>query len=77
MHERYLVKVPEKYPLAKAAPVMCAGITCYDPLKYWKATEGNKTVGIVGIGGLGTMGLKLARVMENKVVAISSSDSKK
>jgi uncharacterized zinc-type alcohol dehydrogenase-like protein len=56
---------------------MCAGITVWDPLVHWGAKEGGKVIGIVGIGGLGTMGVKLAKAMGNKVVAISSSDSKR
>lgn len=76
IHERFLVKVAEGFPLEKAGPIMCAGITLYDPLKWWKATDGGKTVGIVGIGGLGTMGLKLAKALNNTVVALSSSSKK-
>ena len=76
LHERFLVKVADDFPLEKAGPIMCAGITLYDPLKWWKATEGGKTVGIVGIGGLGTMGLKLAKALNNTVVALSSSNKK-
>ena len=76
LHERFLVKVEDDFPLEKAGPIMCAGITLYDPLKWWKATEGGKTVGIVGIGGLGTMGLKLAKALNNTVVALSSSNKK-
>lgn len=49
----------------------------WDPLVHWGARNGGKTVGIVGIGGLGTMGIKLANAMGNTVVAISSSDSKR
>lgn len=56
---------------------MCAGITMWDPLVHWGARDGGKVVGIVGIGGLGSMGVKLAQAMGNKVVAISSSDSKR
>lgn len=76
IHERFLVKIPEGFPLEKAGPIMCAGITLYDPLKWWKATDGGKVVGIVGIGGLGTMGLKLAKALNNTVVALSSSGKK-
>ena len=76
IHERFLVKVKDDFPLEKAGPIMCAGITLYDPLKWWKATDGGKVVGIVGIGGLGTMGLKLAKALKNTVVALSSSSKK-
>lgn len=77
--ERFVFKIPESLPIEKAAPLLCAGITMYDPLKHWGATkEGAKmTIGVVGIGGLGTMGIKLAKAMGHRVVAISRSDAKK
>lgn len=63
--------------LAKAAPIFCAGITVYDPLSYHGYTQmTGKTVGIAGVGGLGTMGIKLAKALGHKVVAISSSAKK-
>ena len=57
---------------------MCAGITMWDPLRYYGATKGDKKmkIGIVGIGGLGTMGIKLASALGHEVVAVSSSDKK-
>lgn len=73
---RYLIKVPEEYPLEAAGPILCAGITMYSPLKYWGANNGGKKVGIVGIGGLGQMGIKLAVAMGNQVTAISTSENK-
>lgn len=60
-----------------AGPVFCAGITMFSPLNNWKANAGGKRVGIVGIGGLGQMGIRLAKAMGNTVVAISSSPNKK
>lgn len=70
-------KIPSGIDLAKAAPLLCAGITMYDPLKFYGYLDGpKKTVGIVGIGGLGTMGIKLAKAMGHKVVAISTSATK-
>jgi len=57
---------------------MCAGITLYDPLKNWGALNGKTMcIGIVGIGGLGTMGIKMAKAMGHRVVAISSSEAKR
>jgi len=56
---------------------MCAGITMYDPIKQHGADKGGMTVGIVGIGGLGTMGIKIAKALGNKVVAISRTAAKK
>src|SRR4051812_11633767 len=62
--------------LAAVAPLLCAGITTYSPLRHWGAGPG-KTVGIVGIGGLGHMGIKLARAMGAHVVAFTTSESKR
>ncbi|NUO71471.1 MAG: NAD(P)-dependent alcohol dehydrogenase [Frateuria sp.] len=75
--ERYVLKVrhPEAQ-LAAVAPLLCAGITTWSPLRHWKAGPGRK-VGIVGIGGLGHMGLKLARALGAHVVAFTTSDSKR
>jgi len=77
VHEHFVVKVPETIPQEVVGPIMCAGITLYDPLKHWGALGEKKiNVGIVGVGGLGTMGIKLAKAMGNNVVAISTSASK-
>jgi alcohol dehydrogenase (NADP+) len=62
--------------LAAAAPLLCAGITTWSPLKHWQAGPGKK-VGIVGIGGLGHMGVKLAHALGAHVVAFTTSDSKR
>ena len=66
--------------IEKTAPILCAGITMYSPLKHWGfAFQGhnkNKTVGVVGVGGLGTMGIKLAAALGHTVVAISTSANK-
>ena len=77
VHERYVLRVrhPEEQ-LAAVAPLLCAGITTYSPLRHWNAGPG-KTVGIVGIGGLGHMGIKLARAMGAHVVAFTTSESKR
>jgi uncharacterized zinc-type alcohol dehydrogenase-like protein len=77
VHERYVLRVrhPEKQ-LAAVAPLLCAGITTYSPLRHWKAGPGKK-VGIVGIGGLGHMGIKLAHAMGAHVVAFTTSESKR
>ena len=77
VHQRFLVKIPDSYPLEAAGPVFCAGITMYSPLAHWKATSGGLNVGVVGIGGLGQMGVRLAKAMGNKVTAISTSPNKK
>ncbi|WP_075791840.1 NAD(P)-dependent alcohol dehydrogenase [Massilia putida] len=77
VHERYVLRVrhPEAQ-LAAVAPLLCAGITTWSPLRHWNAGPG-KTVGIVGIGGLGHMGIKLARAMGAHVVAFTTSASKR
>ena len=62
--------------LAAAAPLLCAGITLYSPLRHWQAGPGKK-VGIVGIGGLGHMGIKLARAMGATTVGFTSSEAKR
>jgi uncharacterized zinc-type alcohol dehydrogenase-like protein len=77
VHERYVLRIrhPEK-DLAAVAPLLCAGITTYSPLRHWNAGPGKK-VGVVGIGGLGHMGIKLARAMGAHVVAFTTSESKR
>jgi uncharacterized zinc-type alcohol dehydrogenase-like protein len=77
VHEHFIIKVPEGIPHEKVGPILCAGITLYDPLKYWGAAGEKKlNIGVIGIGGLGTMGIKFAAAMGNNVVAISTSASK-
>ena len=77
VHERYVLRIrhPEAQ-LAAVAPLLCAGITTWSPLRHWKAGPGRK-VGVVGIGGLGHMGIKLARALGAHVVAFTTSDSKR
>lgn len=77
VHERYVLRVrhPEAQ-LAAVAPLLCAGITTYSPLRHWNAGPGKK-VGVVGIGGLGHMGIKLAHAMGAHVVAFTTSESKR
>lgn len=73
--EDFVLHVPENLDLAAAAPLLCAGITTWSPLKHWKVGPGQK-VGIVGIGGLGHMGVKLAKALGAHVVVITTSPSK-
>ncbi|ODM52726.1 NAD(P)-dependent alcohol dehydrogenase [Elizabethkingia meningoseptica] len=73
--EDFVLRVPENLDLAAAAPLLCAGITTYSPLRHWNVGPGKK-VGIVGIGGLGHMGVKLAKAMGAHVVVITTSASK-
>lgn len=77
VHERYVLRIhhPEEQ-LAAVAPLLCAGITTYSPLRHWQAGPGKK-VGVVGIGGLGHMGIKIAHAMGAHVVAFTTSESKR
>ncbi|MGB3393352.1 MAG: NAD(P)-dependent alcohol dehydrogenase [Stenotrophomonas sp.] len=77
VHQRYVLHIrhPEAQ-LAAVAPLLCAGITTYSPLRHWKVGPGHK-VGVVGIGGLGHMGIKLAHAMGAHVVAFTTSESKR
>ena len=74
--ERFTLQVPANLPLANAAPLLCAGITTYSPLRHWKVGPGQK-VGVVGLGGLGHMGVKFARAFGAQVVVFTTSPSKK
>ncbi len=74
--ENYVLRVPNSIPLDKAAPLLCAGITLYSPLMHWKAGPGKK-VAIMGLGGLGHMGVKIARALGADVTVLSHSDKKK
>lgn len=73
--ERFVLRIPENLDLAGAAPLLCAGITTYSPLKHWGVTEGKK-VGVVGLGGLGHMGVKFAHALGAHVVVFTTSPSK-
>jgi uncharacterized zinc-type alcohol dehydrogenase-like protein len=72
----FVLHVPDKGNLAGVAPLLCAGITTYSPLRHWKVGKGQK-VGIVGLGGLGHLGLKLAHAMGAHVVLFTTSTNKK
>jgi uncharacterized zinc-type alcohol dehydrogenase-like protein len=76
VNEDYVLRMPDSIPLDKAAPLLCAGITLYSPLMHWKAGPGKK-VGIVGLGGLGHMGVKIARALGAEVTVLSQSDRKR
>lgn len=74
--EEFVLKVPEGMPMAEAAPLLCAGITTYSPLRTWKIGPGSK-VAVAGLGGLGHMGVKLAAAMGAEVTVLSRSESKR
>ncbi len=73
--ESFVLKVPANLDLAGVAPLLCAGITTYSPLRHWKVGPGKK-VGVVGLGGLGHMGVKFARALGAHVVVFTTSPSK-
>jgi alcohol dehydrogenase (NADP+) len=73
---RFVLRVPANLDLAGAAPLLCAGITTYSPLRHWGVTKGKK-VGIVGLGGLGHMGVKFAHALGAHVVVFTTSPNKK
>ncbi len=75
MHEDFVLKVPSNLDPAGAAPLLCAGITTFSPLNHWGVGPGKK-VGIVGLGGLGHMGVKIAHAMGAHVVLFTTSASK-
>ena len=70
-----MLKIPERLPFEAAAPLLCAGITTYSPLRHWNARPG-KSIAIVGMGGLGHMGVKLAHAMGADVTVLSQSLAK-
>ncbi|WP_206915435.1 NAD(P)-dependent alcohol dehydrogenase [Alicyclobacillus acidoterrestris] len=74
--EGFVVRIPDSIPLDKAAPLLCAGITTYSPLRHWGAAPGKK-VAVVGMGGLGHMAVKLAHAMGAEVTVLSQTLKKK
>jgi uncharacterized zinc-type alcohol dehydrogenase-like protein len=74
--ESYVLRIPEGIPLERAAPLLCAGITTYSPLRHFGVRAGD-SVAVVGLGGLGHMGVKIAHAMGAKVTVLSHSPSKR
>ena len=74
--QNYVVTIPDSIPLDAAAPLLCAGITTYSPLRHWKVGPGSK-VAVIGLGGLGHMAVKQAAAMGAEVTVLSTSDRKK
>lgn len=75
VREEFVVNIPDQMDLSKAAPILCAGITTYSPLRTWGVKKGTR-VGVIGLGGLGHMAVKLAVAMGAEVTVISRSDAK-
>ncbi len=74
--ESYVLKISPRLEPAAAAPLLCAGITTYSPLRHWKVGKGSK-VGVIGLGGLGHMAVKIASAMGAEVTVLSTTESKK
>lgn len=75
--DRFVDKIPDGYPLEKAAPLLCAGITVYAPMMRHKMNEPGKSLGVVGLGGLGHMAVKFGKAFGLNVTVISTSESKR
>jgi uncharacterized zinc-type alcohol dehydrogenase-like protein len=74
--QKFVLRVPKNLDLAGVAPLLCAGITTYSPMRHWGVSEGKK-VGVVGLGGLGHMGVKFAHALGAHVVVFTTSPNKK
>ena len=75
VNEDYVLHLPDNLDMAGMAPLLCAGVTLYSPLKHWKAGPG-KTVGIIGLGGLGHMGVKFGTALGAEITVLSHSPTK-
>lgn len=75
VNESFVLRIPENLDPAATAPLLCAGITTYSPLKHWRVGPGQK-VGVVGLGGLGHMAVKIAKAMGAEVIVYTTSPSK-
>ncbi|KAF2293157.1 hypothetical protein GH714_038238 [Hevea brasiliensis] len=76
VNQRFVVHFPDSLPADAGAPLLCAGITVYSPMKYYGMTEPGKHLGVVGLGGLGHVAVKIAKAFGLKVTVISSSPGK-
>ncbi|KAI4367597.1 hypothetical protein MLD38_023318 [Melastoma candidum] len=77
VHQKFVVKIPEGMEPEQVAPLLCAGITVYSPLRHFGLTASGLRGGILGLGGVGHMGVKIAKAMGHHVTVISSSEKKK
>jgi uncharacterized zinc-type alcohol dehydrogenase-like protein len=74
--EHFVLHIPEALDIKAAAPILCAGVTTYSPLKHWKVGQGTK-VGVAGLGGLGHMAVQLAKAMGADVTVITKDEEKR
>ncbi|KAF9601431.1 hypothetical protein IFM89_020187, partial [Coptis chinensis] len=72
VHERYCYRIPDNYPLASAAPLLCAGITVYAPMMRHKMNQPGKSLGVIGLGGLGHMAVKFGKAFGLHVTVLST-----
>jgi uncharacterized zinc-type alcohol dehydrogenase-like protein len=72
VHERFVIIIPKEYPIQYTVPVMCTGVTLFDPFHHYKTTKGTR-VSIVGLGGLGQMGVEITKTMGCVVTVVSPS----
>jgi cinnamyl-alcohol dehydrogenase len=77
VNERFVIRFPDGVPLDKGAPLLCAGITVYNPMKYHGLNELGKHIGVVGLGGLGHVAVKFAKAFGMRVTVISTSPEKR
>ena len=76
VHQDFVLRIPDNLPLDKTAPLLCAGITTYSPLRHWNAGPG-KRVAVIGLGGLGHMAVKIAHAMKAEVTVLTRTLNKK
>ncbi|KAB1206220.1 putative cinnamyl alcohol dehydrogenase 1 [Morella rubra] len=77
VQDRYCFAIPDNYPLASAAPLLCAGITVYTPMMRYKMNQPGKSLGVIGLGGLGHMAVKFGKAFGLNVTVFSTSISKR
>ncbi|GAB2227589.1 hypothetical protein Drorol1_Dr00009414 [Drosera rotundifolia] len=77
VHERYVFKIPDNYPLEFAAPLLCAGVCVYAPMKEHKMDQAGKSLGVIGLGGLGHMAVKFGKFWGLNVTVFSTTESKR
>jgi uncharacterized zinc-type alcohol dehydrogenase-like protein len=75
--QEFVCSIPDNLEFSIAAPLLCAGITLYSPIKRYAGLEGGKTIGIVGLGGLGHMGIKILKALGHSVLVMSTSERKR
>jgi cinnamyl-alcohol dehydrogenase len=77
VNQHFVIRFPDSMPLDKGAPLLCAGITVYTPMKYQGLNEPGKNIGVIGLGGLGHVAVKFAKAFGMRVTVISTSPEKR